>query len=127
MDIYVTKDNYSEAEGFCLTEAGFKVMPEPSELTKLTGAIKDGLLRASGEGVREVILPPVPECSLTSTLFQACSMTYKTIFEFGKEHGLPEKVAIPCSDDEIYKIYMVVWNMFYAGTKNQRMNDGRWD
>lgn len=41
--------------------------------------------------------------------------------------GEPEEVCILCPDDETLKQYMVVFNFYYAGSKDERLNDDRWD
>lgn len=54
-------------------------------------------------------------------------MLYKVIYDFQREHELPEIVRILCDSKATAKMYRQIYNFYIAPTKADRLNDGDWD
>ncbi len=114
LEIQAIKKSASTTNGHVVSDPVFCMIPASKDLDTLAGA--------------ETIYFPSLSCSSQPLLFRAISQIYRTILDFGDAGDTSvKKVCIVCEDDDIRNTYMVVWNFYYAGTKNARMNDGRWD
>ena len=127
LEIQTITKNDSPISGYIVSDPAFKTIPDPKNLDTLAILYKNSLQNAAASGAANVFFPSL-SCSSQPLLFRAISQIYRTILEFDSaEHTSIQKVCIVCDDDEIRNTYMVVWNFYFAGTKNARMNDGRWD
>lgn len=126
--IEVLKGSWEDAaEGYTAEHAVFEVLPGKKDMGILREACLMAMQEADAAGAVLVNLPSVPNAPEPSSVFQACSVMYAAIKSYMAEHDRPSKVRIFCTDDEAFRLYMVVWNLYYATDKNMRMNDGRWD
>lgn len=126
--IEVVKEAWENAAEGCRAESAvLDVLPGRQEVNRLREIYIAAMQEAEAAGAEVVNFPAVPGAPEPSAVFQACSVTYAALKSYMEEHERPERVRIYCADDEVFRLYMVVWNMYYAENKAKRMNDGRWD
>lgn len=127
LEIQTIKKDDLPANGYVVSDAAFKTIPDSNNLESLAALYQNSLQEASASGAETVFFPSL-SCPSQPLLFRAVSQIYHTILDFGEAGSTPvQKVCIVCDNDEIRNTYMVVWNFYFAGTKSARMNDGRWD
>lgn len=114
-------------KGYIAWDAAISELPAPEEMLQLKPLYEEALAKAASVGAETAFFPSIPIADLNSTMFQAISIIYKTMREFQASHDCPDDIQIICDDDQVLKLYMVVWNLYYAEDKAGRMNDGRWD
>lgn len=125
--IEVLKGDLNAVEGYIAREAEMEKLPVPKQMPELEAKYEEALKRADEAKAETAYFPSIPAADLPSTMFQAISVVYRAMKKFQASHEYPQQIRIICSDDEIFKLYMVVWNLYYAEDKSKRMNDGRWD
>jgi hypothetical protein len=126
--IEVLNDSYEKAsEGYSAKRAVFETLPDKKEMGILRDAYLEDMRAADLTGETIVNFPGIPNAPQPSLVFQACSVVYAALNHYMEEHDRPSRVRIFCDDEGVRKMYMVVWNLYYATDKDSRMNDGRWD
>lgn len=65
--------------------------------------------------------------AVNSKNFQVIGMLYKVIRAYQRDNEYPRQVKIICSNDEIARMYRVVYNFYVPRTKDDRMADDGWD
>ena len=125
-EIKVLKGSLKEQDGFFAQEVVIEKLPSPDHMGEITALYREILENAERQQLSTLVFPAIPRTDPNSLMFQAISMIYKTIREF-TDRPYPKEVCIVCEEDDVYNLYMVVWNLYYATTKSGRMNDGRWD
>ena len=113
LEIQAIQKSASTTNGHVVSDPVFCMIPASKDLDTLAGLYKKELEAAAFKGAETIYFPSL-SCSSQPLLFRAISQIYRTILDFGDA-------------GDTRNTYMVVWNFYYAGTKNARMNDGRWD
>ena len=126
-DIKVIKDSHENHEGFYGAGAAVEKLPTPGRMRDIIPLYEDVLEQAGKANAPTLILPSIPLTEPNSSMFQAISFIYKTLRDFQDSHSAPKEIIICCEDENVFNMYMVVWNLYYAQTKDDRMNEGRWD
>ena len=127
LEIQAIQKSAFTTNGHVVSDPVFCMIPASKDLDTLAGLYKKELEAAAFKGAETIYFPSL-SCSSQPLLFRAISQIYRTILDFGDAGDTSvKKVCIVCEDDDIRNTYIVVWNFYYAGTKNARMNDGRWD
>ena len=54
-------------------------------------------------------------------MVQAAGVALKAIMDFLREHDLPRRVRMVCHTEEAAQIYRQTYNMWYAGSKAERL------
>ena len=125
--IEVTKEHLENINGPVATDLQMKTLPESRNMNSLIPIYQNSLKAASDAKIETLYIPPIPS-GPKSTMFQAIHIIYQCILDYASVNDTSlKKVCILCDTDSVYNLYMVVWNLYYAKTKTERMNDGRWD
>lgn len=125
--IQAQKGDINKADGYVAREAILTELPAPQDMACLKPLYEAALTAAEEAGAETAYFPPIPAADLNSTMFQAITLIYQTMRKFQASHTNPRRICILCDDDRVLQLYMVVWNLYYAEDKADRMNDGRWD
>lgn len=125
--IEVIKETIENINGTIAADLQLKVLPGTSNMKSLISAYRSCLETASRNKTEILFIPAIPSSS-QSAMFQAIHLIYQIILDFSAATDTNlKKVCIFCDTDQVYNLYMVVWNLYYAKSKTERMNDGRWD
>ena len=98
-----------------------------SRVPELRAQWEAALEAASAEELEALELPCLVLSARPSKNFQVIGMLYKVIYDFQREHELPEIVRILCDSKATAKMYRQIYNFYIAPTKADRLNDGDWD
>ena len=86
------------------------------------------LLEAAGAEGRDIVcMRSLPMSDRTSDNFARIGWVEQAVNEYQMEHDKPQLVRIVADNDKAVEQDQVVYNMYYATTKAERLNDGRWD
>lgn len=86
----------------------------------------EALLRESADcGLLAVRVREIPESR--SDAFQEAYQLEKSIIDFQRKNGGKPRAAILCEKDSIAELYKMVYNFYFAVTKDERIMHGRWD
>ena len=69
----------------------------------------------------------IPAGMETSESFRIMGLIEDAVMVYLRTHDNPETVRIVCTDEEIARLYKVVYNFRFADTKANRMEDDNWD
>ena len=98
-----------------------------SRVPELVEGWTNQLTACESAGQTLLELPSFELSAKNSNNFQVIGMLYKVIYEFQREHELPEIVRILCDSKATAKMYRQIYNFYIAPTKADRLNDGDWD
>lgn len=91
------------------------------EAALLASCYRSCLSLAAEHGIRTVDLPSISTGVYGYPLSQAATVALKAIMDFLAEHDLPERVRMVCHTEAVAQVYRQVWNLWYAGSKADRM------
>ena len=89
--------------------------------------VKNHLAAAEAEGKELICFRSFPLAEKASDNFTWANWVEQAVKEFQNEHELPKVVRIVADSDAAAEQYKVVYNMFYAFTKADRLQDDKWD
>ena len=92
-----------------------------NEAALLASCYRSCLELAAEKGLRTVDFPSISTGVYGYPLSQAASVALRAIIDFLRQHDLPEQVRMVCHTPEAANVYRQVWNMWFAGTKAERM------
>lgn len=95
---------------------------EKNEAALLASCYRSCLELAAEKGLRTVDFPSISTGVYGYPLSQAASVALRAIIDFLRQHDLPEQVRMVCHTPEAANVYRQVWNMWFAGTKAERMD-----
>lgn len=104
--------------------------PRPDrKLNKLESDAYIGeILRAAAEeGRKSVDIQGIAEMEKVSDIAGAARLMEQPVIDFARENALPETVRFVCDSEKVATLYKVVYNMYYADSKETRLEDERWD
>lgn len=79
------------------------------------------------QGQPVIELPAFPLSDKVSESFGIYTEIERSIMRYLSSHEDLEAVRILCPDAETRRLYMVVYNHWFAASKEERLNDGGWD
>lgn len=91
------------------------------EAALLASCYRSCLSLAAEHGIRTVDFPSISTGVYGYPLPQAATVALKAIMDFLAEHDLPEQVRMVCHTEAAAQVYRQVWNLWYAGSKADRM------
>ncbi len=94
---------------------------------ELAAFVRARLEAACEAGQETLLLGAVPPAGRQSEDFQNIGAVERAAVEFGRDHGRPSRVLIVCDDEAYADLHRVVYNFWFAGSKSDRLNGGRWD
>ena len=89
--------------------------------------IKDILQEAAEAGEKSVSFRSVEMAEKPSDNFTRAGWIEQAVNEYQMQNGLPDTVRIVCPDSAAAEPYKVVYNFYYAVTKEERLDDEKWD
>ena len=95
---------------------------EKNEAALLASCYRSCLELAAEKGLRTVDFPSISTGVYGYPLSQAASVALRAIIDFLRQRDLPEQVRMVCHTPEAANVYRQVWNMWFAGTKAERMD-----
>lgn len=98
-----------------------------SEVPRLTQEWNSALKTCTDEKREIWAIPSMSISAVNSKNFQVIGMLYKVIRAYQRDNEYPRQVKIICSNDEIARMYRVVYNFYVPRTKDDRMADDGWD
>lgn len=69
----------------------------------------------------------IPFVEKKSTNFQNITILEKCIMDFLRQSAFPKKVCIVCENHDISELYKVVYNFYFSPSKEERLDDDKWD
>ena len=99
-------------------------IPAPGAGKDVAAYYQDQLAHSAGDAVEFQSIPPQDK---PSQAFALINVIEGAIMEYLREHESPAQVRIICTDEEIARLYKVVYNFSFATTKADRMDDDHWD
>ena len=107
------------------TQADYEAaIPAPDAEEDVAAYYQDQLAGSTGDAVAFQSIPPQDKPSQT---FGLMNVIESAIMQYLREHESPAQVRIICTDEEIARLYKVVYNFSFATTKAERMDDDHWD
>jgi len=91
------------------------------EAAKLASCYRTCLSLAEEHGIETVDFPSISTGVYGYPLAQAAPVALKTIMDFLAEHPLPRRVRMVCHSEAAAQVYRQTYNMWYAGTKGERL------
>lgn len=91
------------------------------EAALLASCYRSCLSLAAEHDIRTVDFPSISTGVYGYPLSQAATVALKAIMDFLAEHDLPERVRMVCHTEAAAQVYRQVWNLWYAGSKADRM------
>lgn len=91
------------------------------EAALLASCYRSCLSLAAERGIRTVDFPSISTGVYGYPLSQAATVALKAIMDFLAEHDLPRQVRMVCHTEAAAQVYRQVWNLWYAGSKSDRM------
>lgn len=91
------------------------------EAALLASCYRSCLSLAAEHGIRTVDFPSISTGVYGYPLPQAATVALKAIMDFLAEHDLPRQVRMVCHTEAAAQVYRQVWNLWYAGSKADRM------
>lgn len=98
-----------------------------SEVPRLTQEWNSALKTCADEKREIWAIPSMSISAVNSKNFQVIGMLYKVIRAYQRDNEYPRQVKIICSNDEIARMYRVVYNFYVPRTKDDRMADDGWN
>ena len=89
--------------------------------------IKEKLQEAAEAGRKCADFRAVELAEKPSDNFTRALWIEQAINEYQQENEMPETVRIVCGDSASGEQYKVVYNFYYAVTKDNRLDDDKWD
>lgn len=107
------------------TQADYEAaIPAPGAGEDVAAYYQDQLACSAEDTVTFQSIPPQDK---PSQAFALMNVIESAIMEYLREHESPAQVRIICTDEEIARLYKVVYNFSFATTKAERMDDDHWD
>ena len=91
------------------------------EAALLASCYRACLTLASEHGIRTVDFPSISTGVFGYPMAQAAVVAEKAIMEYLSEHPEMEQVRMVCHSEQAAAIYRQTYNLWYAGTKEDRM------
>lgn len=91
------------------------------EAEKLASCYRSCLTLAEEHGIETVDFPSISTGVYGYPLTQAAPVALKAIMDFLMEHPLPRRVRMVCHSESAAQVYRQAYNMWYAGTKDERL------
>ena len=94
---------------------------QKGEAALLASCYRSCLTLAESRGIESLDFPSISTGVYGYPLTQAAPVALKAIMDFLRDHALPRQVRLVCHTRETAAVYRQVWNMWYAGTKEERL------
>ena len=91
------------------------------EAALLASCYRSCLELAEAHGIESVDFPSISTGVYGYPMAQAAGVALKAIMDFLREHDLPRRVRMVCHTEEAAQIYRQTYNMWYAGSKAERL------
>ena len=91
------------------------------EAELLASCYRSCLTLAAEYGIRSVDFSSISTGVYGYPLEQAAAVALGVIVPFLEEHPLPRQVRMVCHREEIAAVYRRTWNLWYAGTREERL------
>ena len=91
------------------------------EAELLASCYRSCLSLAAEHGIRTVDFSSISTGVYRYPLHQAAAVALRAIMDFLSAHDLPERVRMVCHTEETAAVYRQTWNLWYAGTKAERL------
>ena len=91
------------------------------EAALLASCYRSCLELAEAHGIESVDFPSISTGVYGYPMVQAAGVALKAIMDFLREHDLPRRVRMVCHTEEAAQIYRQTYNMWYAGSKAERL------
>lgn len=89
--------------------------------------VKEQLAAAEAAGEDLVCFRSLPPADKPSDTFDRCLWIEQAIQEFQLQHAKPSAVRIVSDSDKTGEPFKVIYNFYYAVTKDDRLEDESWD
>ena len=93
----------------------------------IVNAANEEEAKAAEEGRKSVDIQGIAETEKVSDIAGAARLMEQPVIDFARENALPETVRFVCDSEKVATLYKVVYNMYYADSKETRLEDERWD
>ena len=91
------------------------------EAALLASCYRSCLELAEQTGIQTVDFSSISTGVFGYPLAQAATVAEKAVMEFLREHPLPQRVRMVCHSEEAAAVYRQVYNLWYAGSKEERL------
>ena len=91
------------------------------EAEALASCYRSCLELAEAHGIESVDFPSISTGVYGYPMAQAAAVSLKAIMDFLRTHDLPRRVRMVCHTEEAARIYRQTFNMWYAGSKAERL------
>ena len=91
------------------------------EAALLASCYRSCLTLAEEHGVETVDFPSISTGVYGYPMAQAAAVALKAILDFLRGHDLPRQVRMVCHTEQAARIYRQAYNMWYAGSKAERL------
>lgn len=91
------------------------------EAALLASCYRACLSLAAEHGIRTVDFPSISTGVYGYPLHQAAPVALRAIMDFLAASDLPQQVRMVCHTERAAQAYRQAWNLWYAGTKDERM------
>lgn len=91
------------------------------EAALLASCYRSCLTLAAEHGIQTVDFPSISTGVYGYPMAQAAPVALRTILDFLSDHELPRQVRLVCRREETAAVYRQAWNLWYAGSKADRM------
>ena len=110
-----TQEEYDAAVGCC---------PDGSDIRAY---YTQKLSEAEAAGAEHVDFKGIAPGLTTSESFRVMGLAEEAILTFFRDHEKPATVRFVSTDEEIARLYKVVYNFRFADSKAARLEDDNWD
>ncbi|MBQ6376416.1 MAG: hypothetical protein IJJ52_02140 [Lachnospiraceae bacterium] len=102
-------------------------MPDFRTMEEAAAYIRGFLDSAKKKGEEPAVLYYTAPGGKPSEQFSSINRFEKPIVEYLRTHDAPKTVRIVCDSEETARFCKVVYNMYYADSKEERIEDAQWD
>ncbi len=85
------------------------------------------LTAAADQETETIYFEEIPFAEKKSSNFQNILILERCIMDFLRNHEYPKQVCMVCGSRETAELYKVVYNFYYSSSKEDRLEDDRWD
>lgn len=104
------------------------VITNPSDnALELAAFYKEKLTEAAASQTELLCFEGIAFEEKRSVNFQNINILEKCIMDFLFENEFPKKVCIACDSPEKAELYKVVYNFYYPGVEDEKIDDERWN